>query len=36
SLLEHRAVMEALLRRDKDATMQRMQAHFANGLEAAA
>ncbi|MGV3571977.1 MAG: GntR family transcriptional regulator [Ramlibacter sp.] len=36
SLQEHRAVMEALLRRDADATMQRMQAHFRNGLEAAA
>ena len=36
SLLEHRAVMEALLRRDAGATMQRMQAHFRNGLEAAA
>ena len=36
SLQEHRAVMEALLRRDPEATMQRMQAHFRNGLEAAA
>jgi DNA-binding GntR family transcriptional regulator len=36
SLLEHRAVLEALLRRDADATMQRMQDHFRNGLEAAA
>jgi len=36
SLQEHAAVMEALLRRDPEATMQRMQAHFRNGLEAAA
>ena len=36
SLQEHRAVMEALLRRDAEATLQRMQAHFRNGLEAAA
>ncbi|MDB5752154.1 MAG: GntR family transcriptional regulator [Ramlibacter sp.] len=36
SLLEHRAVIDALLRRDPDATMQRMQDHFRNGLEAAA
>ena len=35
SLQEHRAVMEALLRRDPEATLQRMQAHFRNGLEAA-
>jgi len=36
SLQEHRAVMEALLRRDADAAMQRMREHFENGLEAAA
>lgn len=36
SLAEHRAVMEALLRRDAQATMERMQDHFRNGLEAAA
>ncbi|HEY8358021.1 MAG TPA: GntR family transcriptional regulator [Ramlibacter sp.] len=36
SLQEHRSVMEALLRRDAQAAMQRMQAHFRNGLEAAA
>lgn len=36
SLAEHRAVMEALLARDPAAAMQRMQAHFTNGLEAAA
>ena len=36
SLAEHRAVMEALVARDGAAAMQRMQAHFRNGLEAAA
>jgi DNA-binding GntR family transcriptional regulator len=36
SLAEHRDIMEALLRRDGAAAMQRMQAHFTNGLEAAA
>jgi DNA-binding GntR family transcriptional regulator len=36
SLAEHRAVMDALLRRDAAAAMQRMQEHFGNGLEAAA
>lgn len=35
SLQEHAAVMEALQRRDPETTMQRMQAHFRNGLEAA-
>lgn len=35
SLMEHRSVMDALQRRDADATLQRMRAHFANGLEAA-
>ncbi len=36
SLNEHRAVMEALLKRDAKATVKRMQEHFRNGLEAAA
>lgn len=36
SLQEHRAVMEALARRDGDGAMQRMREHFDNGLEAAA
>jgi DNA-binding GntR family transcriptional regulator len=36
SLREHRAVMEALLKRDPKATVKRMQEHFRNGLEAAA
>jgi DNA-binding GntR family transcriptional regulator len=36
SLDEHRAVMEAITRRDAEAAMQRMQEHFSNGLEAAA
>lgn len=36
SLNEHRAVMAALARRDGAATAQAMQAHFAQGLEAAA
>jgi DNA-binding GntR family transcriptional regulator len=36
SLQEHRAVMEALTRRDVKATIKRMQEHFRNGLEAAA
>jgi DNA-binding GntR family transcriptional regulator len=36
SLQEHRAVMEALARRDAKATVKRMQQHFRNGLEAAA
>jgi DNA-binding GntR family transcriptional regulator len=35
SLREHRAVMEALARRDAKATVKRMQEHFRNGLEAA-
>jgi DNA-binding GntR family transcriptional regulator len=35
SLAEHRAVMEALTRRDPAAAAQRMQQHFRNGLEAA-
>jgi DNA-binding GntR family transcriptional regulator len=36
SLAEHRAVMEAIVRRDADAARGRMQEHFSNGLEAAA
>ena len=36
SLQEHCAIMEALTARDAKATVLRMQAHFANGLEAAA
>jgi DNA-binding GntR family transcriptional regulator len=36
SLAEHRAVMEALARRDAIAATQRMQEHFTSGLEAAA
>ena len=36
SLQEHRAILDALTRRDARATVKRMRAHFANGLEAAA
>ena len=36
SLQEHRAIMAALVERDDALTRQRMQEHFANGLEAAA
>ncbi len=36
SLQEHRAVVEAIVKRDAPAAMQRMREHFANGLEAAA
>ena len=36
SLKEHRAIMRALAKRDRAATVQRMQEHFRNGLEAAA
>ncbi len=36
SLQEHAQVMDALLSRDPAAASQRMQAHFRNGLEAAA
>ena len=36
SLQEHRAIMAALVARDGALTRQRMQEHFANGLEAAA
>jgi DNA-binding GntR family transcriptional regulator len=35
SLREHRAIMKALAKRDTAATVQKMQAHFRNGLEAA-
>ena len=36
SLKEHRAIMKALAKRDTKATVQKMQEHFSNGLEAAA
>ena len=36
SMLEHRAIMEALMHRDTNAAVKRMQEHFRNGLEAAA
>jgi DNA-binding GntR family transcriptional regulator len=36
SLAEHRALMQALVQRDSALSVKRMQAHFANGLEAAA
>ena len=36
SLAEHQGIMNALLARDAAATKQAMQAHFQNGLEAAA
>ena len=36
SMLEHRAIMEALARRDPKAAIKTMQEHFSNGLEAAA
>ena len=35
SLREHQALLEALLKRDVSESVSRMQAHFANGLEAA-
>ncbi len=35
SLREHQALLEALLKRDVTESVSRMQAHFANGLEAA-
>ena len=35
SLREHQALLEALLKRDASESVARMQAHFANGLEAA-
>jgi DNA-binding GntR family transcriptional regulator len=36
SLAEHRAIVEALSKRDAKASVKRMQEHFKNGLEAAA
>ena len=36
SMLEHRAIMEALMHRDANGAIKRMQDHFSNGLEAAA
>jgi DNA-binding GntR family transcriptional regulator len=36
SLLEHRAIVDALVKRDAKAAVRRMQEHFRNGLEAAA
>jgi DNA-binding GntR family transcriptional regulator len=36
SMLEHRAIVEALVRRDSKGAVKRMQEHFRNGLEAAA
>ena len=36
SLREHRTILAAMVARDAQATMQAMQAHFAQGLEAAA
>jgi DNA-binding GntR family transcriptional regulator len=36
SMLEHRAIMEALAYRDAAGAVKRMQEHFRNGLEAAA
>lgn len=36
SLAEHRAIMATLAARDARLSIQRMQEHFANGLEAAA
>ena len=36
SLAEHRALMDAIDRRDGDAAAQRMREHFRNGLQAAA
>ena len=35
SLAEHRAIMEALVKRDVEKASRRMQEHFSNGLEAA-
>jgi DNA-binding GntR family transcriptional regulator len=35
SLNEHQALLDALLARDPEASVQRMKAHFENGLEAA-
>ena len=36
SMLEHRAIVDALTRRDPKAAVKKMQEHFRNGLEAAA
>jgi DNA-binding FadR family transcriptional regulator len=36
SMLEHRAIVEALTRRDAKLAAKRMQEHFRNGLQAAA
>lgn len=36
SMLEHRAIVDALARRDPKAAVRKMQEHFRNGLEAAA
>jgi DNA-binding GntR family transcriptional regulator len=36
SMLEHRAIMEAICHRDVKSAVKRMQEHFNNGLEAAA
>jgi DNA-binding GntR family transcriptional regulator len=36
SMLEHRAIVEALARRDPKSAVKKMQEHFRNGLEAAA
>jgi DNA-binding GntR family transcriptional regulator len=36
SMLEHRAIMDALAKRDPKGAARRMQEHFSNGLEAAA
>jgi len=36
SLAEHRAIVEALVQRNSAAAVRKMQAHFSNGLEAAA
>jgi len=35
SMLEHRAIVEALVRRDAKGAVKRMQEHFRNGLDAA-
>jgi DNA-binding GntR family transcriptional regulator len=36
SMLEHRAIMQAIAKRDSRAAVRRMQEHFRNGLKAAA
>jgi DNA-binding GntR family transcriptional regulator len=36
SMLEHRAIVDALVRRDAKSAVKKMQEHFRNGLEAAA